>query len=297
MASVTVAAAQYPIESLKDLDAYEAKIAAWVTRGTEAGADLLVFPEYAAMELTALSGAGARDVGRSIEALDRLIPEIDSLHQSLARRHGVHILAGSAPIQGGDGVLRNVARLFAPNGKIGQQEKIVVTRFERESWGVAGGGPITVFRTSIGTIGVSICYDVEFPLIVRAQTEAGASVILAPSATESLHGYWRVRHGGQARAVENQCYVVHAPTVGRAPWSPVMAENRGAAGIYAPPDGDFPDDGIVALGRIDEPAWVTARLDLGAIAELQRDGGVLNFRHWPEQGVVTAPPAEVVDLR
>ncbi len=259
------------------------------------GAALLVFPEYAPLELAALA-ADPSDLGLAVETVDRLLPEIDALHQMLSRRHGVHILAGSAPIRGGDGVLRNVARLFAPNGKSGSQEKIVMTRFERDPMGVTGGGPIAVFRTEIGCIGISICYDVEFPLIARAQAEAGAEIILAPSTTEKLHGYWRVRHGGAARALENQCYVVHAPTVGTAPWNPVVDASRGAAAVYAPPDGDFPPDGVIAVGTLDEPGWVYADLDLSAVARLRADGGVLNYAHWPEQGVVTAPSAEVIDL-
>lgn len=296
MREVRVAAAQYPIDRFDGLDAYEAKLAGWITRAAEAGAQLLVFPEYAAMELGALA-PDPGDLAGSTDVVARLLPEIDALHRTLARRHGVHVLAGSAPVKGGDGLFRNVARLFTPGGAVGRQEKVMMTRFEREPWGVVGGGPITVFRTALGTIGVSICYDVEFPLIARAQAEAGAEIILAPSTTETLHGYWRVRHGGQARALENQCYVVHAPTVGEAPWSPVVAANRGAAGVYGPPDGDFPDDGVVALGGRDVPGWVHATLDLDRVAALRADGGVLNFAHWPEQGVVTAPSAEVVDLR
>lgn len=291
-----VAAAQYPIDVLPDLEAYEAKIAAWIASGAATGAELLVFPEYGAMELSALAGDMAGDIHRSIEVIDRILPELDELHRSLARRHGVHVLASSAPEQGGDGLCRNVARLFAPNGKAGRQEKVVMTRFERETWGIAGGGPIQAFRTELGMLGVSVCYDVEFPMIARAQAEAGAGVILVPSATDSLHGYWRVRIGAQARAVENQCYVVQAPAVGDAAWSPVMDRNVGAAGIYAPPDGDFPPDGVVAAGEMNEPGWVVAEVDLDRIDVLREDGGVLNFLHWPEQGVVTGPVAEVVDL-
>lgn len=291
-----VAAAQYPIDRLPSLDAYEAKLADWVDRAASEGAKLLVFPEYGSIELTALSGEAAADLRLSIEALDRLIPEIDALHQTLARRHDVHILAASAPIQGGDGLFRNVARLFAPCGKVGRQEKIMMTRFERDTWGIVAGGPIAVFRTTLGLIGVNICYDVEFPLIARAQAEAGAEVILAPSCTETRKGYWRVRNGAAARAVENQCYVVHAPTVGAAAWSPAVTDNHGAAAIYAPPDRGFPDDGVVEIGAFDKAAWVMGDLDLDKVVAVRADGDVLNHRHWPEQGIVTAPLAEVVDL-
>lgn len=295
MRSLRVAAAQYPLDRFDDVEGYEVKITDWVSRAAGDGAQLLVFPEYGSIELTALA-PDPGDLSGAIADLHRRISEIDALHQMLSRRHGVHILASSAPVQGGDGLFRNVARLFAPCGKVGRQEKIVMTRFERESWGISGGGPINVFRTTLGTIGVSICYDVEFPMIARAQAEAGAEIILAPSATDSLHGYWRVRHGAQARALENQCYVVQAPTVGDSPWTPAMDANRGAAGVFAPPDLPFPEDGVVALGRMDAATWIHADLDLDAVAALRRDGSVLNFAHWREQGIVTAPSAEVVDL-
>jgi predicted amidohydrolase len=282
MRSVKVAAAQYPIDAFDSLDAYEAKIADWVTRAGAEGAQLLVFPEYGAMELTALCD-NPQDLRRACEALDRLIPEIDSLHQSLARRHGMHILASSAPVMGGDGLVRNVARLFAPNGKVGRQEKIVMTRFEREPWGLTGGGPVSVFQTAIGTIGVSICYDVEFPLIARAQAEAGAEIILAPSTTEKLHGYWRVRHGGQARALENQCYVVQSPTVGLAPWSEAVDVNIGAAAVYTPVDYGYPDNGVLAIGELNQTQWVYADIDLGSIAKVRQTGQVFNYRDWAGQ--------------
>jgi predicted amidohydrolase len=296
MRRVTIATAQYPIDAFKRLEDYEAKIANWVTEATARGAELLVFPHYGAMELTALAGEDAADLKQSILALDRMMPEIGSLHQSLARRHGVHILAASAPLLGGDGLFRNVVFLFAPNGKIGRQEKIVMTRSERETWGISSGGPISVFKTSIGTIGICLCYDIEFPLIARAQAEAGAEIILAPSASSTLQGYWRVRIGAQARALENQCFVVQALTVGAASWSSGTERHQGAAGIYAPPDGDFPDNGAIVVGAMNEPGWVTGTVDLDQTADLRERGAVLNFQHWPEQGVVTAPMAEMFDL-
>jgi predicted amidohydrolase len=296
MRLLKVAEAQYPIEHLGSLDAYEAKIVDWIAKAAGVGAELLVFPEYGAMELTALAGAHVGDLHRSIEVLDRLLPEVDALHQTLARRHGVHILASSAPEHGGDGVYRNIARLFAPSGKIGRQEKLVMTRFERDAWGIVGGGPVTVFRTDIGAIGVSIGYDIEFPLIARAQAEAGAEIILAPSASATAQGHWRARHGARARALENQCAVVQATTVGEANWSPAMASNVGSAGIYGPPGEGFPEDGALAVGEMNKPCWVYADVDLDKVAEMREDGGAQNFRDWAEQGVVTGPVADVVDL-
>jgi predicted amidohydrolase len=193
----------------------------------------------------------------------------------------------------------NRARLFTPDGRIGIQDKIVMTRFERERWMIDGGDTIRLFRTALGPIGISICYDVEFPLIARAQVEAGAALILAPSCTDTMQGYWRVRIGAQARALEGQCFVAQAPTVGIAPWSPVLDENYGAAGLFAPPDGDAPDDGILALGELGAGQWVYGTVDPARVARWREAGAVRPFRHWPEQlaGATSQPlGCEIVAL-
>ncbi|BEV01751.1 carbon-nitrogen hydrolase family protein [Novosphingobium olei] len=298
-----VAAAQYPIDRLADWEAYAEKLERWVTLAVEGGADLLVFPEYGAMELASLDPETMGDLQGSIATVSDLLPKVDDLHAELAARHRVHILAASAPRRGADGRFRNVARLFAPNGKRGEQEKLVMTRFEREQWSIAPGSTLRLFDTALGRIAVTICYDSEFPLLARGAVEAGAEVLLVPSCTDSLHGYWRVRIGSQARALEGQCYVVQSPTVGEAPWSPAVDVNRGAAGVYGPPDavrgGDWamPEDGVLAMGEEGAAGWVHARIDPALVAELRADGGVLNARHWREQpGAVPLPPVEIVSL-
>ena len=69
-------------------------------------------------------------------------------------------------------------------------------------------------------------------------------------------------------------------------------------GVYGPPDRDFPDDGVMALGRLDAAEWVFAEVDLARVAQVRADGGVLNARHWADQpGAVSLPQPEVVDLR
>jgi predicted amidohydrolase len=295
----TLALAQYPIEQLERFADWQAKIARWVEDAVDSGAKLLVFPEYGAMELASLDPESMGSLEGSLRCAAGLIEEIDAHHAALARRHDVHIVAASLPCPLPDGRIVNRARLFAPNGKVGIQDKIVMTRFERERWNMAGGTDIRVFRTALGLIGISTCYDVEFPLIARAQAEAGATLILSPSCTDSLQGYWRVRIGAQARALENQCFVAQAPTVGMAPWSPVLDENHGAAGLFAPPDGDAPDNGVLALGELGAAQWVYAQVDPARVTRWRQDGAVRPFAHWPEQYGDTAPATphcEIVDL-
>lgn len=298
MTRFAVAAAQYPIEALADWSAYASKITRWVEQAEAGGAALAVFPEYGAMELASLDPATMGDLAGSLASVSALLPRVDELHAGLAERTGMHILAASAPFQRSDGAYVNRARLFTPGGKVGVQDKLIMTRFEREEWGVSAGGPLRLFDTALGRIGVTICYDSEFPLLARALVEAGMELLLVPSCTEAALGYWRVRLGAQARALEGQCYAVHSPTVGQADWSPAVDSNRGAAAIYGPPDRGFPDDGVVALGAMDAVQWVFGEVDLARVAELRADGGVLNALHWREQpGAGTLPAVEVVDLR
>lgn len=286
-----LAAAQYPIDWLEGWEGYEAKLRQWVETAAGNGAKLLVFPEYGSMELASLFPEPVPgDLARQLEAVASLEPRVRELHDRLARRHGVHILGASLPVKVAADRFHNRAWLYAPDGRQGFQDKIVMTRFEREQWGVSGAGELRLFDTELGRLGICICYDAEFPLLARALVEAGAELILAPSCTESLRGYWRVRVGAQARALENQCVVVQSPTVGEALWSPAVDLNHGAAAVYGPPDLGFPENGVLAIGELDRPSWVYADLDLDAVAEVRAQGQVLNHRDWPEQMAVTAIP-------
>ena len=280
MRHVRIAAAAYPFDWLDDFAAYEAKLSAWVADAADC--DLLVFPEYGAMELASLGGREiAGDLERSLHEVARHEHARDALHVRLAAQHGVHILAASGPAFVGARPF-NRAVLFGPGGRIGHQDKQIMTRFERDEWDVAPAPGLRLFDTPVGRLGITICYDSEFPLLARALAEAGAEILLTPSCTDSVAGFNRVRIGSMARALENQCVVVHAPTVGGCDWNPAIDENRGRAAIYAPPDGLWPETGIVAEGEMDAPGWVKATVDLDLVAESRRDGRVLPFAHWPE---------------
>ncbi|MGR3377108.1 carbon-nitrogen hydrolase family protein [Salipiger abyssi] len=279
-----LAAAAYKMDFLDSWEAYAAKLTDWVGEAAGQGADLLVFPEYGAMELATLAGrAAAQDLEASLHAVSERIPEVDALHADLARKHGVHILAASAPVFDAEIGPRpvNRARLFAPSGAMGHQDKQIMTRFEREDWGVVGGGPLTLFDTALGKIGILICYDSEYPLLARALSEA--DLLLVPSCTEAAHGYNRVRIGAMARALEQQCVTVMASTVGDCDWSEAVDTNCGMGGIFGPPDTGFPATGVLAEGAMNRPGWTYAELDLDAVARVRKDGVVLNRTHWDEQ--------------
>lgn len=294
-----IAAAQYPIEPVVNFAAWQSKIARWVDDAVSHGANLLLFPEYAAMELSAIDPASAGDLQGSLRTVIAAADAANAHYRALAIRKGVTILGSSMPIALANGRVVNRATLVVPDGRSAYQDKIVMTRFEREQWDIRGGDTLRVFRTGLGPVGISICYDVEFPMIARAQAQAGARIILVPSCTDTMHGYWRVRIGAQARALENQCFVVQSPTVGMAPWSAAVDENYGAAGVFGPPDGDSPDNGVITLGSEGEGRWLYADIDGDRVNRWRDKGAVRPFQHWPEQFLGTVPndlPVEIVAL-
>lgn len=296
--TVRIAAAAYPLDALATLGAVEDKIARWVAEAAGEGAKLLVFPEYGAMELAAPAGeAVVASLDASLEAVSATRDRIDAVHADLAERYKVHILGASGPRAGTDGRYRNTARFFAPSGRSGAQDKLVMTPFEHD-WGIVPGDTTQVFDTSLGRIGVAICYDSEFPLIVRAMAEAGAEIILVPSCTEFVSGYHRVRTAAMARALEGTCASVVSPTVGCSTWSPAVDYNNGAAGIYVPAENGVSDTGILAEGALNAPGWVHATVDLAALARLADTGEMRNRADWHLQpgGSQILPAAAVVPL-
>lgn len=279
-----IAAAAYPLDPLTGWNEYASKIEKWVADAAGQGAELLLFPEYGAMELAMLSGPEvASDLEASMRAVSERIPDADDLHAELAAKYRVHICAASAPVFDPDIGDRpvNRARLFAPGGDRGVQDKQIMTRYERTPMDIVPGGPLRLFETALGKIGILICYDVEFPMFARALRDA--EIILAPSCTEALTGYSRVRTGAMARALETQCITVMSSTVGEAAWNEVADLNTGMGGIFGPPDKGFPPTGVIGEGKLNKPGWTVADIDLDAVARVRADGGVLNRAHWTEQ--------------
>lgn len=282
-----IAAAAYPLTEFAAFADYAAKLTGWVAEAAGAGADLLVFPEYGAMELASLGGRViSQDIEAALHEVARHQTAVEALHVTLAAQFGVYILGASGPAfnvnhPGGRPVNRAV--LYGPQGVIGQQDKQIMTRFEREEWNVVTGGPLCLFDTPLAKIGVIICYDSEFPLLARALVEAGAEILLAPSCTDSLAGFTRVRLGAMARALENQCVTVQSATVGSCDFCPAVDENLGLAAIYGPPDRGFAPTGILAETPLNLAGWAYADISLESIREVRRNGGVLNHLHWAEQ--------------
>ncbi|NVK40604.1 MAG: carbon-nitrogen hydrolase family protein [Oceanospirillaceae bacterium] len=284
---VKVASCQYAIELLQDWGAYERHLSDLVSAAVDEGAELLLLPEYAGMALTGQLPPDIRsDLQGSITAMQPLIPRWLELCEALARRHGVWFCPGSLPVLDDDGIYRNRCWLFGPDGVAGHQDKLIMTRFEREHWYIGAGQGLRVFETPFARVGILICYDNEFPMLGRKLVEAGVELILAPSCTDTIAGYNRVRIGCQARALEGQIAVLQSPTAGIADWSPAVDINTGRAALYLPPDYGLPADGVLGQSEADETdktRWLIRELDFAALHEVRLRGQVLTRRDWPEQ--------------
>lgn len=283
---IRVAACQYAIELHESFDEYACHLRGLCQQAVDQSADLLLLPEYAGLVLSGQLPAEQRsDLLSSIAEIQPLVQRWFALCEGLAREWQIHLQPGTMPVAHGGGY-RNRAWLFGPSGCLGYQDKLIMTRFEREHWCIQGGTGLRTFDTALGRLGILICYDCEFPLLARQLSEAGADLILVPSCTDTEAGYHRVRIGSQARALENQIAMLQSPTVGLAPWSPALDENHGRAGLFVPPDHGMPSDGVAAISEHLCPSasqWLIADLDLQAVAGVRRNGQVFTRRDWPEQ--------------
>ena len=288
MSVLRVAMLQWQVRPGAGLAGWTARLEREVAEAAGHGARLLLLPEYCFLELAA---GRAPDVPAELRTALELAPAAVEAAREIAWRHRVWLVPGTFPFRDGPKIV-NRAPLIAPSGHVAWQDKHVMTRFEAEDWGVDPGAPPSVFETRWGRIGIAVCFDAEFPALVRAQVEAGAWLILVPSCTDTLHGFHRVRIAAAARAMENQCYVCMAPTVGDAPWSGTLDRNRGYAAAFGPVDAGFPEDGELARGALDAAQWVYVDLDPARLDAVRREGVVRNHLCWPP----APPPCRVIPL-
>jgi len=286
---VRLASLAWPVQPLPDVAGYAAKLDHWCGQARAGGADLLLTAEYACVELgAALAGNREADEAMELRAMVAASGAILEAMRAAAMRHGLWLAPGTLPVAR-EGRIVNRAPLITPEGRVAFQDKFRMTRFEAERWGVQAGAPPGVFDTPWGRLGLAICYDAEFPGLVRAQVEAGAWLILVPSCTDTRHGWHRVRIAAAARAMENQCFVAVAPTVGGFAASAALDENHGAASVFGPVDRGFAEDGVVAAGALDAPGLVFAELDPARLQAVRADGAVRNHRDWPDAVPLPAP--------
>lgn len=281
--NLKIATARYDIGEPRDFAAFADRVHARVAAAAQAGAQMIVLPEYLALEAAAGQDMATRaDFVHSLAALQAHHEDYATMAREFARRHCVYLVAGTFLLDIGNGRYRNRAYFASPDGRLAFQDKLTLTGFERAAGVIEPGDALKVFETAFGRVGIDVCYDIEFPLYARAQVEAGARVVLVPSCTDTDAGANRVKVGCQARALENQVFVACAVTAGVAPWSPALDVNTGSATIYTPIDRGFPSDGIAVRAEASAD-WAYADLDLAALDAFKRDAQVANASDWLAQ--------------
>jgi len=275
MERVRVASLQYFIRPVETYNQFQDQVASLVETAADYGCDLLVFPEYFTSQLLTL-GNVKRPIQEQIRDLANQGPRFIKMMQGLAKEWEIYIVAGTIPaIDEKTDKVYNQCYVFNPRGEFGVQGKIHMTRFEKEDWFISSGHNFRLFDTDFGRMAVTICYDVEFPELARAAARKGAYILVVPSCTDDRQGYLRVRYCAQARAIENQMYVIHSPTVGSLPMVPAVSLNYGQASILTPSDFVFPRDGILAEGVPNQESMVIGDLNMDIIKEARENGTVL----------------------
>ncbi|HEV7378403.1 MAG TPA: carbon-nitrogen hydrolase family protein [Dyadobacter sp.] len=283
---VKIAAAQYPITAHHSFEAWVKHTEQWVGNAVKDGSQLLVFPEYGAMELVSIFSKEIQaDIKWQVSELNAINDQFCEVFANLAHQYQTTIVAPSIPVVDHERKV-NRAHVFSTKGLIGYQDKFFMTRFENEEWGIKSGEKnLTLFEANWGNFGIQICYDVEFGIGSQLLSNAGASVIAVPSCTETIRGATRVHIGARARALENQIYTAVAQTVGNAAWSPAVDINYGFAAFYSTPDKNLPEEGIISMMTPQIEGWHTSELDLNKLDEVRHDGQVFNFKD--QQNILT----------
>ena len=275
MERLRIASLQYFIRPVQTFDQFRDQVQALVETAADYKAQLLVFPEYFTVQLLTL-GNVKRPIQEQIRDLALQADRFRTLMGDLARQHGLYIVAGTIPVVGdGPDRIYNECSFFSPTGTLGIQGKLHMTRFEKEEWKVLPREKFIVFETNFGRVAITICYDVEFPEIARAAGREGAHILVVPSCTDDRQGFLRVRYCAQARAVENQMYVVQSSTVGSLPMVPAVSLNYGQASILTPSDFSFSRDGILAEGIPNPESMVIGDVNLTTILQGRSHGTVL----------------------
>ncbi len=236
--------------------------------------DFALFPEFFnAPLMAAYNHLSEPD---AIRELAKYTEEIKQEMAKLAISYNINIITGSMP-ELVDNNLYNVGYLCKRDGSIERFEKLHVTPDEKKVWALQGGQEVRTFNTDCGKIGILICYDIEFPELSRLLAEEGMEILLVPFLTDTQNGYSRVRNCAQARAIENECYVVIAGSVGNLPNVHNMDIQYAQSMVFTPCDFQFPTNGVKAEATPNSEMILIADVDLDLLRDLRNHGSVKNM--------------------
>jgi predicted amidohydrolase/ribosomal protein S18 acetylase RimI-like enzyme len=273
--TVRVGLVQWQMRGYRTIDDLFEQIEFFVDAVSGYKSDFILFPEYFNAPL--MAEFNNLSESQAIRGLAGYTDEIRDRFLQLAISYNINIITGSMPLQR-DGNLYNVGFLCRRDGSYEMYEKIHVTPDETKSWGLSGGSMLKTFDTDCAKIGVLICYDVEFPELSRIMADQGMQILFVPYLTDTQNAYSRVRVCAQARAIENECFVVIAGSVGNLPRVHNMDIQYAQSGVFTPCDFAFPTDGRRAEATPNTEMILVSDVDLDLLSELHTYGGVRNLK-------------------
>jgi predicted amidohydrolase/GNAT superfamily N-acetyltransferase len=273
---VRVASVQYGQRRISSLDEFRQMVMYFVDVTADYRADFVVFPELFTMQLLSIENEPIPP-NEAMRHITQYEAELMELFRDAAMKYNINIVAGSTPLVR-DGSLYNVAQVFLRDGTYRDQEKIHPTPSEVYWWSITGGNDVKLIDTDCGPVAVLVCYDVEFPEVVRYLTDQGINILFVPFLTDERQSYCRVRYCAQARAVENQIYVAMAGSCGNLPNVHNMDIHYAQSCILTPCDFPFARDGIAADTTPNAEMVAIADLSLEALRANRQNGTVRNLK-------------------
>ena len=273
--TVRVGLVQWQMRAYATVDDLFEQIEFFVDAVSGYKSDFILFPEYFNAPL--MAEFNNLSESQAIRGLAGYTDDIRERFVQLAISYNINIITGSMPLLR-DGNLYNVGFLCRRDGSYEMYEKIHVTPDETKSWGLSGGRMLRTFDTDCAKIGVLICYDVEFPELSRIMADQGMQILFVPYLTDTQNAYSRVRVCAQARAIENECFVVIAGSVGNLPRVHNMDIQYAQSGVFTPCDFAFPTDGRRAEATPNTEMILVSDVDLDLLNELHTYGGVRNLK-------------------
>ena len=237
--------------------------------------DFALFPEFFNAPLMAENNHLTEP--EAIRELAKYTSDIVQRFSELAISYNINIITGSMP-EIKDNLLYNAGYICKRDGTQEKYEKLHITPDEAKVWGMQGGSRLKAFDTDCGKIGVLICYDSEFPELSRLLADEGMDILFIPFLTDTQNGYSRVRNCAQARAIENECYVAIAGSVGNLPKVHNMDIQFAQSMVFTPCDFSFPANGIKAEATPNTEMILIADVDIDLLREINQFGSVRNLR-------------------
>ncbi|BCS56074.1 carbon-nitrogen family hydrolase [Geobacter sp. SVR] len=239
---IKAAAIQFNVKQ-GEVDANLAYVREALKRVADQGAQLAVLPEMWS------TGFAYRNLNELALRTESIIEELLTLSATLKL-----VIVGSMPEPNGDKVFNTV--YVADNGRLaGVYRKIHLFSLLGENKAFSGGDSRLLADTSLGPIGVIICYDLRFPELSRRLAVEGARVICVPAQwPRPREEHWRTLL--RARAIENQLFVVSANACG-----PIGKLDFFGMSMVIDPKGEV----LADAGDQDNEAYAT--LDMQAMAD------------------------------